>query len=285
MHTTMYTRTLNAFCANSDILGVLAPHLDFHSATILHMTCKRTHQAMDDSFWCTLYTHYFTTRHTTWSKHSRAFAELELHVSQTILQQSHLARRLCTRMATQGCESCKNKRIRKIYMPFAVRMCDICFHDSTIDEYLLPAVAGYHSMAHMLKQGIHLTNIQFRERFDVTCFGAQYSKCCLRKDFEDLLPPNKLMHLDYTKTDTRRLSLTHARCRINNTRRARARWTKCQAILGVVPSDIHRSNTLATLVYNGPHFKKQIPLKTLYHIQKELFTSIYTQTTKPQEKT
>eukprot|EP00961_Rhodomonas_salina_P011098 148523-Rhodomonas_salina.2 len=274
----MYTHTVNSFCANSDILGVLAPYLDFHAATILHLTCKRTRHAMDDSFWCTLYTYHFTTRHTTLSKHSRAFAEVKFHVSQAMLQQqSQLARRLCTRMATQGCESCGNKRIRKIYMPFALRMCDICFHDCTIDEYLIPTVAGYQSMQHMLQDGISLSNIHFRERSDVNCFGAQYRKCCLRKDFEDLLPPNKVMHLDYTKTDKRRHSLLHARSQINNTRKARARWTKCQAILGVVPSDIHRSSALAKLVYNGPHFKKQIPLKTLYHIQKELFTSIYPQ--------
>ncbi len=50
----------------------------------------------------------------------------------------------------KGCEMCHKKRIRKIYSPFLVRVCESCFESITIRDYILSSTYGI-SIASQLK--------------------------------------------------------------------------------------------------------------------------------------
>lgn len=272
-----------------DAFSPILRHTGPRELLLLSMTTVAANRGFDcNSFWEIMFNTFYASTHT------RQYRELEYRP--TAHMRATSARRLCGLLAFSGCEHCDNRRIRKVhtrhsfpvsrthtwrrpdththtqvYMPFMRRLCETCFNDATIQEKFLCASTGQPSLQALLEHGVDLHTIPHRTTYYDILWGCVPARFYLRVDIERLLRESHLPPPDYTHMDERRARVVAIRDREKNTRRARQRWRLASHTLGVLRSDLKRSPTLRTFVYDAKNATRKLTHAVQQRIQRELW--------------
>jgi hypothetical protein len=129
--------TLALHLLPQEIIDAVRCYLPARSMLLLHMTCTTLSQHLSSPrIWTEVWHHDIVSR-----KRGR-IGELEFpHVSMQMVTESN-AHRMCGLLTFIGCERCARPLVRKVYMPFMLRLCQLCFLDITIRQRCLPDAFG-----------------------------------------------------------------------------------------------------------------------------------------------
>jgi hypothetical protein len=146
-----------------DAFATCSRHLTPRDMLLLSMTTKAADKIFDNNdIWLDVYHLYFAARLPN-DSYRREYKELETKPKQH--QLATRARYFCGLMSFNGCQHCMSRRIRKIYMPFMLRLCELCFNDATIQERFVCAATGFDSLTHIRELGIDLSALPHRGSF------------------------------------------------------------------------------------------------------------------------
>ncbi len=130
---------------------------------LISMTSKSANQFFTDNpFWTHIYHTYFAAQLPDGS-FRREYRELETKPKP--FQLATRARYFCGLMSFRGCQNCNYRRIRKIYMPFMLRLCEVCFNDMTIQDRFICAATGFPSFDAIRELGVDLAAIPHRRSY------------------------------------------------------------------------------------------------------------------------
>ena len=277
------------FSVPNDICQIIFHHMQPRPLLLLLMTCRRFHALLQcENFWLQIYLKFASIRirnTNTYSYCSRPYRELEMRPNVETIRAKGIARRLCARMYLQGCEKCgRGKRVRKVYMPFMIRVCRLCFNDLVIEEKFLPNVLGTSSLTNIFHKHKGLEeafkNIPRRHTHDVSSLGCFETKTYLRADITRIFPHRTDGELfNFSMQEKHNAVIANQISTIKNNRDRRTRWALAKSFLGVKHSDLDLSPSLKNFVQHGPHTTKKIPRATVGKIQLELWTRMYKQCT------
>lgn len=189
------------------------------------------------------------------------------------------ARRLCALLTFTGCERCRRRLTRKVYMPFMIRLCRPCYVASTVRKQHIQA--AYPALCVSPNFYTCLDELPRREAVEKTMWGMGTVCVYLRTDIQAMARGLGAEHEpNFSGADTLYKNALQTQTRRQRLRQRNARWRLVEREIGALLRDLSCSEALRAFVEDGKgatlvgHTQWRLPYATMCKIQRELFVAI-----------